>query len=116
MADGATNAPTKNQGTEDKLPVSLDAEQAILGAILFDNEIYYRVSTFLKPEHFFDPVHQLIFEAAGDLINSGGRVLAVTAIGDTLEDALARAYQGVGVIDWPGGIHRRDIGWRVRGK
>lgn len=71
MADGATNAPTKNQGTEDKLPVSLDAEQAILGAILFDNEIYYRVSTFLKPEHFFDPVHQLIFEAAGDLINSG---------------------------------------------
>ncbi|WP_428409711.1 replicative DNA helicase [Hyphococcus sp.] len=71
MADGATNAPNKNPGTEDKLPVSLDAEQAILGAILFDNEIYYRVSTFLKPEHFFDPVHQLIYEAAGDLINSG---------------------------------------------
>ncbi|MFC2952769.1 replicative DNA helicase [Marinicaulis aureus] len=71
MADGATNAPNKNQGTENKLPVSLDAEQAILGAILFDNEIFYRVSVFLKPEHFFDPVHQLIFEAAGDLINSG---------------------------------------------
>lgn len=71
MADGATNALPKDQGTEEKLPVSLDAEQAILGAILFDNEIYYRVSTFLKPEHFFDPVHQMIFEAAGDLINSG---------------------------------------------
>ncbi|MAW80839.1 MAG: replicative DNA helicase [Parvularcula sp.] len=71
MADGATNAPNKNQGTEDKLPVSLDAEQAILGALLFDNEIFYRVSTFLKAEHFFDPVHQMIFEAAGDLINSG---------------------------------------------
>ncbi|MCI4644212.1 MAG: phosphoribosylamine--glycine ligase [Hyphomonadaceae bacterium] len=52
----------------------------------------------------------------GDLINSGGRVLAVTAIGDTLETAFQRAYQGVEVIDWPGGIHRRDIGWRVREK
>lgn len=51
----------------------------------------------------------------GDLINTGGRVLAVTAIGDTLEAAFQRAYLGVDVIDWPGGIYRRDIGWRVRG-
>ncbi|MEZ5893684.1 MAG: replicative DNA helicase [Parvularculaceae bacterium] len=71
MADGASASSKINPGTEEKLPVSLDAEQAILGAILFDNEIFYRVSTFLKAEHFFDPVHQLIYEAAGDLINSG---------------------------------------------
>lgn len=78
MADGAGASPPNNPGTEDKLPVSLDAEQAILGAILFDNEIFYRVSTFLKPEHFFDPVHQLIFEAAGDLVNSGRLASPVT--------------------------------------
>lgn len=78
MADGATNAHPGNQGTEEKLPVSLDSEQAMLGAILFDNEIFYRVSSFLKGEHFFDPVHQLIFDAAGDLINSGRLASPVT--------------------------------------
>ncbi|WDI30733.1 replicative DNA helicase [Hyphococcus flavus] len=71
MADGSNPGSSINQGTEEKLPVSLDAEQAILGAILFDNEIFYRVSTFLKDEHFYDPVHQLIYQACGDLINSG---------------------------------------------
>ncbi|MEL6567204.1 MAG: phosphoribosylamine--glycine ligase [Pseudomonadota bacterium] len=51
---------------------------------------------------------------SGDLISNGGRVLAVTSIGATLEAALDTAYQGVDMIDWPGGIHRRDIGWRAR--
>lgn len=78
MADGSNAASSINQGTEEKLPVSLDAEQAILGAILFDNEIFYRVSAFLKDEHFYDPVHQLIYQACGDLINSGRLASPVT--------------------------------------
>lgn len=52
--------------------------------------------------------------AAGELIATGGRVLAVTGIGDTLEAAFTRAYAGVDAIDWPDGFCRRDIGWRVR--
>ena len=76
MADGANAIPGNgpNNGASDgadRTPYSLEAEQAILGAILFDNEIYYRVSTFLKSEHFYDPVHQLIFDACGSLINQG---------------------------------------------
>ncbi|WP_425408482.1 replicative DNA helicase [Hyphococcus sp.] len=78
MADGANPGSSIHQGTEEKLPVSLDAEQAILGAVLFDNEIFYRISLFLKAEHFFDPVHQIIFEASGDLINSGRLASPVT--------------------------------------
>ncbi|WP_411817864.1 replicative DNA helicase [Hyphococcus sp. DH-69] len=78
MADGSGAASQISSGAEDKLPASLDAEQAILGAILFDNEIYHRISIFLKGEHFFDPVHQLIFEAAGDLVNSGRLASPVT--------------------------------------
>jgi len=72
MADGANTIP-KDAAADgnDRTPFSLEAEQAILGAILFDNEIYYRVSTFLKSEHFYDPVHQLIFDACGALINQG---------------------------------------------
>ena len=43
---------------------------------------------------------------------SGGRVLAVTAIADTLANARARAYRGVDAIDYADGFSRRDIGWR----
>ena len=50
----------------------------------------------------------------GTLVASGGRVLAVTAVGESLEAAFTRAYAGVDAIDWPEGFCRRDIGWRVR--
>ncbi|WP_344697576.1 phosphoribosylamine--glycine ligase [Sphingomonas rosea] len=49
---------------------------------------------------------------SGALLSAGGRVLAVTALGDTLAEAKARAYQGVDAIDFADGFHRRDIGWR----
>ncbi len=52
----------------------------------------------------------------GRLVADGGRVLSVTAVGDTLGDAISRAYAGVDAIDWPQGFCRRDIGWRVRGQ
>jgi phosphoribosylamine--glycine ligase len=44
---------------------------------------------------------------------SGGRVLGVTALGDTIAAAQKRAYEAVDLIDWPGGFCRRDIGWRA---
>ena len=45
-------------------------------------------------------------------LGGGGRVLAVTAIADTLANARARAYRAVDEIDYADGFHRRDIGWR----
>ncbi len=73
MADGANpyrkTPESGNSGTEDRAPFSLESEQAVLGAILYDNEIYFRVTGILKGEHFFDPVHRLIFEACAALIN-----------------------------------------------
>jgi len=71
MADGANRSDDFNQDTEHSLPVSLDAEQAILGAILFDNEVFYRAAAFLKGEHFYDPVHALIYDACSELVSSG---------------------------------------------
>ena len=47
------------------------------------------------------------------LVNSGGRVLGVVGIGDTIEQAQSTAYQGVDKIDWPDGFNRSDIGWRA---
>ncbi len=46
------------------------------------------------------------------LVASGGRVLNVTALGDTVKDAQAAAYAAVDAIDFPTGFCRRDIGWR----
>jgi replicative DNA helicase len=42
-------------------PHNLEAEQALLGAILVNNESMDRVSAFLEPHHFFDPLHQQIY-------------------------------------------------------
>jgi phosphoribosylamine--glycine ligase len=49
----------------------------------------------------------------GRLIATGGRVLNVTALGKTVSEASARAYQTIAEIDWPDGFCRRDIGWRA---
>ncbi len=51
----------------------------------------------------------------GALIVAGGRVLNVCACGSTLVAARDLAYRAVDRIDWPGGFHRRDIGWRALG-
>ncbi len=52
----------------------------------------------------------------GQLVSNGGRVLGVTALGDTVEDAQKLAYKAVDTIDWPKGFCRRDIGWRAIGR
>ena len=52
-------------------------------------------------------------DEGGALLANGGRVLAVTASGDDLREAVTRAYAGVDAIDWPEGFCRRDIGWRA---
>ncbi len=45
----------------------------------------------------------------GRLVTAGGRVLAVTGLGDDLAAARSRAYDAVGRLSWPGMHHRRDI-------
>jgi phosphoribosylamine---glycine ligase len=47
------------------------------------------------------------------ILADGGRVLGVTARGDTIAKANARAYAAIEEIDWPGGFYRSDIGWRA---
>ncbi len=59
-------------------PHNIEVEQALLGAILVNNEAFYRVSDFLEPKHFFEPIHQQIFEVAGSLIRAGKIASPVT--------------------------------------
>jgi replicative DNA helicase len=52
-------------------PHNVEAEQALLGAILLNNDAFYRVSDFLEPVHFYEPIHRDIYELAGKIIRAG---------------------------------------------
>ena len=49
----------------------------------------------------------------GRVLANGGRVLNVSAVAPTVEEARTRAYRAVDLIDWPEGFCRRDIAWRA---
>jgi replicative DNA helicase len=59
-------------------PHNIEAEQALLGAILVNNEAFYRVSDFLEAKHFFETIHQRIFELTGSLIRANKLATPVT--------------------------------------
>jgi phosphoribosylamine--glycine ligase len=52
-------------------------------------------------------------EKDGVIVNSGGRVLGITALGTTVSEAQATVYGALEKLDWPGGFYRRDIGYRA---
>ncbi len=52
-------------------PHNIEAEQAVLGAILVNNEAFHRVGEFLKPEHFYEPVHGRIFATCAQRVVNG---------------------------------------------
>jgi replicative DNA helicase len=60
------------------LPHSIEAEQALLGAILINNEAFYRVQDFLEPKHFFEPIHGLIFELISRFVRLNKPATTVT--------------------------------------
>src|SRR5688572_32974577 len=59
-------------------PHNIEAEQALIGAILVNNEAFYRVSDFLEPQHFHEPLHQQIYELASNLIRAGKVATPIT--------------------------------------
>ncbi len=76
FADSLAELPSpggiaETPGGHRQSPHNIELEQALLGAILINNEAYFRVSDFLAPAHFFDPLHQSIFEKTSQLIRMG---------------------------------------------
>ncbi len=74
MADGPTSA---DSGITEA-PSNIEAEQALLGALLVNNEVYDRVAAILGPEHFYEPVHARIFEVATSRIRKNALASPVT--------------------------------------
>ncbi|MEZ5935435.1 MAG: replicative DNA helicase [Alphaproteobacteria bacterium] len=75
-------------------PHNIEAEQALLGAILINNEAYHRVSDYLRPDHFYEPVHRRIYEAMSRLIESGRLADHVTLKVAFDEDEALRELDG----------------------
>src|SRR3978361_1392362 len=59
-------------------PHNIEAEQSLLGAILVNNDAFYAVTAFWGPNHFFEPIHQTIYETAGSLIRMGKIATPIT--------------------------------------
>mgnify|MGYP003130874049 CR=1 FL=1 len=53
------------------VPHNIEAEQALLGAILMNNEAFHRAADIVTPEHFYEPVHRMIFEAMAKFAKVG---------------------------------------------
>ena len=108
-------------------PHNIEAEQALLGAILVNNEALYRVSDFLEPPHFFEPIHQQIYDIARSLIRTGKLASPVTLktflpaeidiAGLTLAQYLARlaaeATTIINAVDYGRTIYDLAIRWGV---
>ena len=62
MADGS--ADSSNATATLLQPSNIEAEQALLGALLLNNEVFDRIDPIVKPHHFYEPVHGRIFEIA----------------------------------------------------
>ncbi len=75
-------------------PANLQAEQALLGALLANNKAYERVSEFLAPEHFADPVHGRIYQAIQRRVEAGQLADVVT---------LRAEFEHSGLLDEVGG-------------
>ena len=61
-----------------QVPHNIEAEQALLGAMLINNESHDRVSAFLEAGHFYDPLHGQIYETMAKLIQAGKQATPVT--------------------------------------
>ena len=110
MAEAARKLDVAETPLYREAPNNLEAEQALLGAILVNNDAFYRVSDFLKPVHLNEPLHRKIFEVAGDIIRMGKTANPVTIktflpadekVGDmTVAQYLARlAAEAVSIIN-----------------
>ncbi|WP_208438768.1 replicative DNA helicase [Bartonella grahamii] len=62
---------TEEKSSFRQLPHNIEAEQALLGAIIINNDALDSVSDFLKAEHFFEPLHQRLFDIISKIIQNG---------------------------------------------
>ena len=82
---------SENQtNTVNKMPQNIEAEQSLIGSILFDNKVMEDLPTNFASRHFFDPLHSSIFEACISLTDNGRLADPVTLKGYLKDDVSLR--------------------------
>ncbi len=73
-----SNLPSPVEPALRTVPHNIEAEQALLGALLINNEAFDRVSDFLDPSHFYEGIHGEIFDVARTMIRAGKSANPIT--------------------------------------
>ncbi len=74
---------TKKKNNENLIPQNIEAEEAILGAVLVNPETLSKVSDVILPASFYKPAHRYIYEAMIQLFNSGDNI-DIVSVSDVL--------------------------------
>lgn len=82
----------------DYLPANMQAEQALLGALLANNRAYERVGEFLREHHFADPLHGRIYKVIAELVDAGRVADPITLRARFEGDADLEQTGGVGYL------------------
>lgn len=80
------------------LPGSMDAEQALLGSLLYEPEAYARIGRFLKGRHFFEPAHGRVFDAAVETIEQTGVADMIVVAEKLARDSALQELGGLGYL------------------
>ena len=78
MADAIPRIGSEQETSYRTAPHNIEVEQALLGAILVNNDAYYRVSDFLRHDHFNEPMHGEIYRVAEEMIRANKTANPVT--------------------------------------
>lgn len=111
----ALRQPDEDTVTWRSPPSNLEAEQALLGAVLVNNQAFEHVADFLRGEHFTDPAHQRIYEAIGKQLERGQEATPTTLQyffenDETLSELGGHAYLGRLAASAVTVINSRDYG------
>jgi replicative DNA helicase len=114
----ALRQPNEETPTWRSPPSNLEAEQALLGAVLVNNQAFEHVADFLRAEHFSDPAHQRIYEAIGKQLERGQEANPTTLQyffenDETLNDLGGHAYLGRLAASAVTVINSRDYGHTI---
>jgi replicative DNA helicase len=86
------------QVLERSLPSSVDAERSLLGSILVNNENYYRIVEFLRPEDFYLDSHRVIFRNMTGLMENSRAIDLITLQDELLRNASLESAGGIGYL------------------
>jgi len=105
--------------SEQPIPHDIDSEKAVLGSLLLDTDAIHDIRPFLKPEDFFSPENQWVYQACLDIINRGEPINQITVahqLNNTghLEECGGAAYLSHLVSIVPTSLHIKYYGQIVK--